>query len=223
MLSDFDIFAAAGAKDKAVVEQFTATADSNGAITASFVGVSGAKYGQVNGIEVLSGSTQVLTVNAGDPLSYGITIDPTTFTNQGTVSVSNGENLSIQGAWSNASGASITATDATLSLGDQYASSTNAWSNAGTITANNATVNLGGAITQNSLGTFNRTIGTVNLVGTLDDTGSTLALNAATGSWSLAGGTIKNGSYSARGARTGLHQFGWNAGRSDGQQQPGSE
>jgi hypothetical protein len=33
VLSNFDIFAAAGGKDKAVVEQFTAVADAQGRIT----------------------------------------------------------------------------------------------------------------------------------------------------------------------------------------------
>ena len=43
------------------------------------------------------------------------------------------------------------------------------------------------------LGTFNRVGGTVNLTGTLDNRGTELALNAATGSWQLAGGTIWGG------------------------------
>ncbi len=50
-----------------------------------------------------------------------------------------------------------------------------------------------------NLGTFNRTTGTVNLTGTLDNTGTTLALNATTGSWNLVGGTLKNGTLSETG------------------------
>ena len=46
----------------------------------------------------------------------------------------------------------IAATGATLNLGDQSSSSTNAWSNAGTISATNSTVNLGGLFTLAALG-----------------------------------------------------------------------
>ena len=108
-----------------------------------------------------------------------------------------GTTLSLNGTWTNAS--TITATGATLNVGDQSSSSTNAWSNTGTINETNSTVNLGGLFTVATLGTFNRTGGTVNLTGTLDNTGTTLALNAATGSWNLAGGTLKNGTLSGSG------------------------
>src|SRR5581483_3660179 len=53
---------------------------------------------------------------------------------------------------------------------------------------------LGGALTLASIGTLHRspaTTGTVNLTGTLDLTGHTLAASA--GPWTLAGGTIKGG------------------------------
>jgi hypothetical protein len=51
VLTNFDIVAAAGAVDKAVVEQFTATADSTGKITIQFTTVK--DNAQVNGIEIL--------------------------------------------------------------------------------------------------------------------------------------------------------------------------
>ncbi len=51
VLTNFDIFATAGAANKAVVEQFTATADSSGKITLQFTTVK--DNAQVNGIEVL--------------------------------------------------------------------------------------------------------------------------------------------------------------------------
>ena len=95
--------------------------------------------------------------------------------------------------WTNAS--TITATGATLNLGD----GSNGWTNTGTIHATDSTVNLGGAWTLAGLGTFNRTGGTVNLTGTLDNTGGTLALDAATGSWNLLGGTIKGGTITMSG------------------------
>ncbi len=52
VLSNFDIFAAAGAANKAVVEQFTVTASSSGTITLQFTAVK--DNAQINGIEILS-------------------------------------------------------------------------------------------------------------------------------------------------------------------------
>lgn len=52
VLSGFDIFAAAGAQNKAVVEQFTAVANTAGQIVVSFT-QAGADNPEVNGIEVL--------------------------------------------------------------------------------------------------------------------------------------------------------------------------
>ncbi|MGA2621981.1 MAG: malectin domain-containing carbohydrate-binding protein [Thermoguttaceae bacterium] len=66
VLTDFDIVAAAGGKDKAVVAAFTATADSNGQIAVNF-SQGAADYPLVNGIEVLSGSTAVQAVSQSVP------------------------------------------------------------------------------------------------------------------------------------------------------------
>ncbi len=51
VLTNFDIFATAGAINKAVVEQFTATAGANGTITLQFTAV--VDNAQINGIEIL--------------------------------------------------------------------------------------------------------------------------------------------------------------------------
>ena len=198
VLTNFDIYAqASNAEFKAVAESFSATADNSGKITVEFAPVTG--YAQINGLEVQSGGSDVLAVNAGLLPGGTITVEPSTFTNQGSLQASNGGTLALDGAWSSALGATITANGGTLDLGDQYSSSANVWSNAGTITATNSTVNLGGLFTLADLGTFNRTGGMVNLVGTLDNTGTTLALNATTGSWNLSGGILENGSYTAAG------------------------
>jgi hypothetical protein len=50
VLTNFDIFAAAGVANKAVVEQFTATASSSGTITLQFITVT--DNAQINGIEI---------------------------------------------------------------------------------------------------------------------------------------------------------------------------
>ena len=55
------------------------------------------------------------------------------------------------------------------------------------------TVNLGGIFTTAGLGAFNRTLGTVNLTGTLTNTDNTLTFDATTGSWNLVGGTVEGG------------------------------
>ena len=52
---------------------------------------------------------------------------------------------------------------------------------------------LDGNFTLADLGDFNRTGGTVELWGTLDNTGTTFTLNEATGSWNMHGGAIIGG------------------------------
>ncbi|HVU68945.1 MAG TPA: arabinofuranosidase catalytic domain-containing protein, partial [Ktedonobacteraceae bacterium] len=54
VLNNFDIYAAAGGANKAIVEQFTATADASGQITIQFTSVK--DNAKVNGIEVLTGN-----------------------------------------------------------------------------------------------------------------------------------------------------------------------
>ncbi|MEQ1751080.1 MAG: hypothetical protein ABL974_16750, partial [Prosthecobacter sp.] len=155
-------------------------------------------HGTQNG-NLLNYYTQDSVINQGtisaDTAAKTIVIGGN-FTNQGTVSAPAGT-LTINGTWSssgaiNASGTGI------LNLGN----AANGWSNAGTITTTNVIINLGGAFTLANLGTFNRTGGTVNLTGALDNTGTTLALNATTGSWNLSGGTIKGGTITMTGGAT---------------------
>jgi glucosylceramidase len=62
VLSNFDIYAAAGGANKAVVQQFTATADSSGQIAIQFTGVK--DNAKVNGIEILAGSSSTPTPTA---------------------------------------------------------------------------------------------------------------------------------------------------------------
>ncbi|MCA8961255.1 MAG: hypothetical protein KDC38_12110, partial [Planctomycetes bacterium] len=67
------------------------------------------------------------------------------------------------------------------------------WTNDSAIAMTGSTVNLGGTFTTTALGSFSRSGGTVNLIGTYDLGGGTLALNAITGDWRLAGGSLVNG------------------------------
>ena len=67
------------------------------------------------------------------------------------------------------------------------------------------TLNLGGNFTVDGLGInatpprFTRSGGTVNLTGTLNNTGAELVLAGATSSWQLAGGTILGGTVTTTG------------------------
>ena len=230
VLTNFDIYATAGGSYIATRQSLTAVADTNGDIAVGFENVSG--YAQVNGIQVLSGTTPVLAINCGDTSGgNGLTIfnnNNSMFENQGTLDASNGETLSVGGLtgnlgiatlegtgsqlvvngtytvdqglttgagqtvslggnWTNAS--TITANGGTLNLGE----GNSAWNNTGTISATNSTVNLGGYFMLAALGTFTHPSSTVNLTGTLDNTGTTLTLDASTGSWNLLGGEILNG------------------------------
>jgi hypothetical protein len=71
VLTSFDIIGTAGTAQKAVVEQFTATADTTGKITIQFVTVK--DNAQVNAIEILSGSPPpppppgTVQINSGGP------------------------------------------------------------------------------------------------------------------------------------------------------------
>jgi hypothetical protein len=111
--------------------------------------------------------------------------------NQGTIAADfAGQTLTIDGySFTNAAGATLLATNGGIL--NLIASS---WHNAGTITAFNGTVNLGGAFTTaDTLGFSRGGSSIVNLTGTLNNSGATLALNANTGSWALRGGSIIGG------------------------------
>ena len=146
-----------------------------------------------------------------------LTINPNTFTNNGTVGSVAG-NLNLSGVTlANASGGSIAigsgttstvnptnfsnagsiaANGSTLSL-----TPTGTYANSGTLALNSGTLNLGGAFAFSDLGSghYSRATGTtVNMVsGTLDLGGNTLDIGSAglfgTGGLSAFSGTIKNG------------------------------
>jgi hypothetical protein len=129
-------------------------------------------------------ASNVAFVNQGtiqaDVAGQQISVYGTGWSNPGTVRALNGASLFLYGTnWTNSGTLSITG-GGSLSLNvDQ----TDAWVNTGVINATNSTVNFGGTFT--TVGTFNRSGGTVYLSGKLNNAGRTLALNAATGSWIL--------------------------------------
>ena len=104
VLSNFDIYAAAGGADKAIVEQFTATADSNGQIAIQFTSVK--DNAKVDGIEILASSGSTPTPTPSPTATATATPTPTPTSGTG------GANCSVQyvvtNQWQGGFGASVT-------------------------------------------------------------------------------------------------------------------
>ncbi|MBI3959975.1 MAG: RHS repeat protein [Chloroflexi bacterium] len=134
--------------------------------------------------------------------------------NLGTMQIANGGELSVKGVFVLDQPLTIP-TGFRLTLDGEYTvdqplalpngatlSLLGNWRNTKSMTANAATVNLGGTFSLADLGAFQRTGGTVNLVGVLENENTILALDANTGDWRLNGGEIVSGTVStADGAR----------------------
>jgi protocatechuate 3,4-dioxygenase beta subunit len=104
--------------------------------------------------------------------------------NTGNIDLSGSSTLDLEGSWANLG--TITAADSTLDFNGS-------WTNTGTLETTNSTLNLGGSFATAGIGTLIRSGGVVNLAGGLNNTNSTLALNANLGSWILNGGEITGG------------------------------
>ena len=115
------------------------------------------------------------TINA-DFNGGTFTIGDVSFTNAGTLNVSNGDTVDI---------------------------SSTGWSNSGSINVSGGTLNLGSTFTFAQLGTLNHTGGIVNVTGTLNDAGATLNVGTGTALATLtlvSGGTIENGTIADAGS-----------------------
>src|SRR5271157_5729735 len=98
VLNNFDIFAAAGGKDIAIVKQFTTTADSSGMITIQFTTVT--NNAKISGIEINQYATTTTALTAdhnpavfGQPVTYTATVSvssPGAGTPTGTVTFKDG-------------------------------------------------------------------------------------------------------------------------------------
>jgi hypothetical protein len=124
------------------------------------------------------GSTSVGVVNQGtisaDVNGGMISVRADCFTNQATLEARNGGSLTLL----------------------------DCWQNQGLMRVDGGTWNLGGQFPTTAIGAVERTGGTVNLTGVLDNGGRTLVLDASSGSWALDGGTIRGGTVtSTAGAR----------------------
>ncbi len=145
------------------------------------------------------GPQNVSVVNQGvisaDVSGGTISIEAQPFINEALAQGTNGGSLTINVLQNDPSATLIMNGAGTLSL-------SGAWTNAGAINATNVTVDLGGSFTLAALGAFTRSGGTVNLTGVLTNTSTTLALNAASGSWVLDGGTVLGGTITTAGGAT---------------------
>ena len=146
--------------------------------------------GTIGYSSVYGGPENVSVVNQGlisaDVSGGTISIQAQPFINEALAQGTNGGSLTINVLQNNPGATLIMNGAGSLSL-------SGVWTNAGAINATNVTVNLGGDFTLADLGAFTRSGGTVNLTGVLTNTGTTLVLNAASGSWVLDGGTVLGG------------------------------
>ncbi len=144
------------------------TIESGAAVTASF-GPGGVEY--IGGYGVTNNGV-ISATNGSD-----VAINPqTVFTNTGTVEASGASTLSFSGSWSNQGTIAAGGADDTVNFGGTFAAADVGLQSSG------------------SGGTFTANGATVNITGTLDNTGNTLTFDSATGVWNLnSGGIIENG------------------------------
>ncbi len=125
--------------------------------------------------------------------------------NDGSISAVNGANFTINNL-TNHSGHTVSIAgggflylnamnnEGTISADSSTMEMSDGWGNSGVLSATNSTVNFGGTFRLSDVGTFNRSGGTVNLTGVLDNTGTTLLVDTAfSGGFALSYGTIKGG------------------------------
>ncbi len=161
--------------------------------------------GAAAGISVANGAMTTLTNNgliANETTNRQLTIQPANFVNNNIARTLGGE-LRIFGTVSSTNNGDIVADDPT-NVTSPTLSFSGAWSSTGRIISDAATINFGGTFTTAGMDLpgFVRTGGTVNITGTLDNTGDTLALNASTGTWLLRNGEIRGGTLSFADGKT---------------------
>jgi hypothetical protein len=120
-----------------------------------------------------------------------LTIEPTTFTNNGAIDISNGDAVTIEPTnFTNAAAGVISVgANSTLSL-----TPGGSWSNEGSITlASGSSLYLGGSFTLAGLGTLTNSGGAVYIEGTFNNAGGTLNGTNVLGQAVLDGGTVQGG------------------------------
>jgi hypothetical protein len=162
-------------------------------------------YGSINqaASSTLANQGTVVADQAGRLLWVNVA----SLTNQGTLEAKDGGLLQIAGLTGDLGRATLTGTGSNLVLaGSNYVVNQSlsvaagqtlvldgGWSNDSTINLSGGQLYLNGTFTTADVGAINRSGGAVRIGGTLNNGGSTLALNAATGTWTFDGGTIRGG------------------------------
>jgi RHS repeat-associated protein len=154
----------------------------------------------VQGASASIGTDGATVVNLGTIVTSGTAPSGTANTlsldnvvNRGTIRADAGAGLHTLGTWSNSGTIHIEGGGELFLAGSFH--------NAGVFEAVHSTVTLGSDFTLADLGVFHCTGGMVNLRATLDNRGTTLALDDTTGSWNLTtGGTILGGTITTAGS-----------------------
>jgi hypothetical protein len=113
-----------------------------------------------------------------------------------------GPGISVQGHVGNLYGNFVNQGTITAGVGATINLSGTNWRNTGTVQAQNGgRLNLGGTVATPDLGTISSDASSqVNIVGTLDNAGHILSLDATTGSWRLIGGLVHGGTVATTGS-----------------------
>jgi hypothetical protein len=143
----------------------------------------GTSNSSVSGAGLVVGSGIVVRTGAG-----GGSINSSALTNQGLISAeTTGQKITIGGA-SFINQGTVAATAGTIAI------TASSWTNSGTFSlASGATLQMGGTFRTEDIGTLIRSGGTLDITGTLDNTGDTLAIDSSIGPFNLRGGTIRGG------------------------------
>jgi hypothetical protein len=139
----------------------------------------------------------------GGSFSRGGSASVAVWTNDGVISAASGTTLNLYGNWTNSATGIITVgSGSTVSLGSNInidptdpSAPSYTWTNNGSLSiGSGSTFNLGGVFTAMTLsGLGLDSSDSVNLTGTLDNRGATLAIGGTNASWSLLGGRIYQG------------------------------
>ena len=163
--------------------------------TGAVLDIGSAGLFKTGGLNVLSGTI------LGGTLSNTDVVQTALNSSYGTLNgVTIGSNLALAGADVRLNNLSVSA-GSTLNLGSSVSTAQTGISNLGALNLTSGTLNLGGSFTAANLGVFSRSAGTtVNLTGTLTNTGATLDIGSAglfkTGGLNALSGTILGGTLS---------------------------
>jgi hypothetical protein len=128
------------------------------------------------------------TINV-ETTSYSLTIDPTSFVNEGAINIAGGASLTIDGSgFDNSASGSITGNQATVTF-----TNFGSFTTSGTMAITGSTIDLQGAYAAAQLTSFAGDDDAIQIFGTLDNTGATLNAGVFASITLESNGTIKGG------------------------------